>query len=181
MCEFKVNPMHYISGLKSPIGVYLRRTINSKEAKSDTALKNELHDKIAAGQSPDDSWGHLFTRTGNSLWNLALLGFDTGDRSIRKGVEWIGSIQRYEYQGHPGFFDSGKRESSVMRSTRYGEFVSGCLNFYQTTYAVHLFHLFGLDDDKRIQTAVRSYLEIWGDKEWLCGANCGSNVLRILI
>lgn len=66
-----------------------------------------------------------------------------------------------------------------MRSTFYGEFGPGCSIFYATTYAVHLFHIFGLDNNKQIQTTVRSYLDFW-NPEW-CGVWCTINVLRMLI
>ena len=66
-----------------------------------------------------------------------------------------------------------------MRSTLYGEFGPGCTVFYQTTYAVHLFHLFGFDRHNRVQRAVRSYLQFWRP-DW-CGAWCTVNVLRVLI
>jgi hypothetical protein len=66
-----------------------------------------------------------------------------------------------------------------MRSTFYGEFGPGCTIFYQTTYAVHLFHIFGFDDNTQVQRAVKSYLQFW-KPDW-CGTWCTINVLRILI
>ncbi|MFB0503238.1 MAG: prenyltransferase/squalene oxidase repeat-containing protein [Candidatus Bathyarchaeia archaeon] len=180
--ELKVDPLNYVAGLKSPIGVYLRREIFTKETKADRALKRELYEKTVANQSTDGSWNQLFVRTANDLWNLALLGYDEKDTAVKKGLDWILSIQTHEYRGYPGFFYSKNREDRrAMRSTLYGEFVPGCSLFYQTTYAIHLFHIFDLDEDNHVQTAVRSYLRLWGDNEWLCGSWCGSNVLRVLI
>jgi hypothetical protein len=66
-----------------------------------------------------------------------------------------------------------------MRSTFYGEFGPGCTIFYQATYAIHLFHTFGLSNNEQVQTTVGSYLEFWSPK-W-CGAWCTINVLRMLI
>jgi hypothetical protein len=178
--ELKVNPLDYAANLESPIGVYLRKEVFKKETQTDSTLKTKLHEKTVADQTRDGSWDQLFVRTANNLWNLALLGYDAQDSSIKKGLKWLLSIQRYKYRGYPGFFDSDNRKDpSLMRSTFYGEFGPGCTNFYQTTYAVHLFHIFGFDKDKHVQTTVKSYLEFWRP-DW-CGAWCTINVLRMLI
>jgi hypothetical protein len=66
-----------------------------------------------------------------------------------------------------------------MRSTFYGEFGPGCTIFYETPYAVHLFHLFGFDENKQVQRTVDSYLQFW--KPTWCSAWCTINVLRMLI
>lgn len=180
--ELKVNPLNYVTGLESPIGIYLRREIFKEETEADAALETELFEKTVADQSADGSWEQLFVRTANNLWNLALLGHDAENSSVKKGLDWLLSIQRHKYGGYPGFFYSNNRKDRhAMRSTFYGEFVPGCTLFYQTTYAIHLFHIFGLDDDKQVKTAVESYLQLWGNREWLCGLWCGSNVLRVLI
>ncbi len=178
--ELKVNPLNYVASLESPVGVYLRSAIFKKEAKADTALKKKLYEKTVADQSADGSWDQLFVRTANNLWNLSLLGYDAEDRSVKKGLEWLLSIQRHQYRGYPGFFYSNnRRDPSVMRSTFYGEFGPGCTIFYQTTYAIHLFHTFGFDDNRQVQTTVKSYLKFWRP-DW-CGAWCTINVLRMLI
>jgi hypothetical protein len=178
--ELKVNPLNYVTNLESPIGVYLRRDIFKKETKADTTLKRRLYEKTVADQSANGSWDQLFVRTANNLWNLALLGFDAEDGSVRKGLEWLLSIQKHQYRGYPGFFySSNRRDPGVMRSTFYGEFGPGCTIFYQTTYATHLFHIFGFDDNSQVQTTVKSYLQFWRPN-W-CGAWCTVNVLRVLI
>jgi len=178
--ELRVNPLNYVAGLESPIGVYLRREIFKKETKADTILERRLYEQTVADQSVDGSWNQLFVRTANNLWNLALLGYDAEDKSVKKGLEWLLSIQRHNYRGYPGFFHStNRKDSSMMRSTFYGEFGPGCTIFYQTTYAIHLFHIFGLHCNKQVQTTVRSYLEFWSP-DW-CGAWCTINVLRMLI
>jgi len=180
--ELKVDPLNYVSGLESPIGVYLRRETFTKETEADRALKRKSYEKTVADQSTDGSWGQLFVPTANNLWNLALLGYDAKDTAVKKGLDWLLSIQTHEYKGHSGFFYSNNRKDRrAMRSTLYGEFVPGCSLFYQTTYAIHLFHICGFDSDRHVQTAVESYIQLWGDREWLCGLWCGSNVLRILI
>ena len=162
------------------MGVYLRRAVFGKVKEADAALKRKLYEKTVAGQSPDGSWDQLFVDTANNLWNFALLGYDAEDKNVRKGLEWLLSIQRHQYSGHPGFFHSNnRRDPRVMRSTLYGEFGPGCTIFYQTTYAVHLFHIFGFDDNRQVQSAVKSYLQFWRPN-W-CGAWCTVNVLRILI
>jgi hypothetical protein len=66
-----------------------------------------------------------------------------------------------------------------MRSILYGEFGPGCTIFYQTTYAIHLLHVFGFGQDKRVETTIKSCLQFW--KPTWCGAWCNINVLRILI
>ena len=66
-----------------------------------------------------------------------------------------------------------------MRATIYGEFGPGCSIFYQTAYAVHLFHAFGFDNISQVQTTVNSYLKFWR-LNW-CGSWCNLNVLRMLI
>lgn len=178
--EMKVNPLDYVASLESPIGVYLRREVFKKETKTDSTLKRKLYEKTVANQDNDGSWNQLFVRTANNLWNLSLLGYDAEDPNIRKGLKWLLSIQRHRYRGYPGFFHSDNRKDpSIMRSTFYGEFGPGCTIFYQTAYAVHLFHIFGFDDDKQVQTTVKSYLEFW--RPTWCGAWCTINVLRILI
>ncbi len=178
--ELKVNSLNYVANLESPIGVYLRRDIFKKETKADTTLKKKLYEKTVADQSADGSWDQLFVRTANNLWNLALLGYDAEDRSVRKGLEWLLSIQRHQYSGYPGFFHSNnRRDPCEMRSTFYGEFGPGCTIFYQTTYAIHLLHVFGFDDNSQVQTTVKSYLQFWRPN-W-CGAWCTINVLRMLI
>lgn len=178
--ELKFNPLTYIECLESPIGFYLRREIFHEETEADVALKEKLYEEMVADQYKDGSWDQLFVRTANNLWNLALLGYDAEDKHIRRGLKWLLSIQRHQYQGYPGFFYSNnKRDPSVMRSTLYGEFGPGCTVFYQTTYAVHLFHIFGFDSNKRVQRTIKSYLKFW-KPDW-CGAWCTINVLRILI
>jgi len=178
--ELKFNPLEYVATLESPIGIYLRREILRKKTEADTTLTRELYEKTIAGQSADGSWDQLFVRTANNLWNLALLGDDAKDKSIKQGLNWLLSIQKHQYGGYPGFFSSGNRKDpSIMRSTFYGEFGPGCTIFYQTTYAIHLFHIFGFDDNKQVQTAVKSYLQFWRPN-W-CAAWCTINVLRILI
>ncbi len=172
--------MSFVEKLSSPIGVYLRRAIFEKETKADNDLKRSLYEKIVTDQSADGSWGQLFVHTANNLWNLALLGYDAEDGSIKKGLEWLLSIQRYQYKGYPGFFlSNNKKDAQVMRATYYGEFGPGCTVFYQTAYAVHLFHIFGFDSNQQVQRAVKSYLQFWSP-DW-CGAWCTINVLRLLI
>jgi hypothetical protein len=176
----KVKPLDYVAILESPIGIYLRREILRKRSEANTALARKLYRKIVASQSADGSWDQLFVRTANNLWNLALLGYGSQDESVKKGLNWLLSIQRHEYRGYPGFFSSGNRKDpSMMRSTLYGEFGPGCTIFYQTTYAIHLFHVFGLDDNEHVQTAVKSYLQFWRP-DW-CSPWCTINVLRMLI
>ncbi|HKZ93284.1 MAG TPA: hypothetical protein VJ249_01720 [Candidatus Bathyarchaeia archaeon] len=177
--HLKTNPFNYVAKLESPIGVYLRREVFKKEA-GDATIAKKLHERIAAQQSQDGSWNQLFVHTANNLWNLALLGYDRRDYSVRQGMEWLLSIQRHQYRGYPGFFYSGNRQdASTMRSTFYGEFGPGCTIFYQTAYAVHLFHIFGFDDNKQVQTTVNSYLQFW--RPTWCSAWCTINVLRMLI
>lgn len=178
--RLKVNPANYVEGLHSPIGTYLRREILQKEVEADRTLKRKLSRTIVEEQSVDGSWDQLFVKTANNLWNLALLGYTAEDSSIRKGLEWLLSIQKYQYEGYPGFFYSGNKEDpSMMRSMLYGEFGPGCSIFYQTTYAIHLFHIFGFDANKRVQRVIRSYLRFW-KPDW-CGTWCTINVLRVLI
>ena len=178
LTELEVDPFTYAETLHSPIGVYLRREVFQKEV--DASLKRSLHDKTVADQSADGSWNQLFVNTANNLWNLYLLGYDAKDVNVEKGLNWLLTIQRHQYKGYPGFFLSGNRDDPrKMRSTVYGEFGPGCTIFYQTAYAVHLFHLFGFDDNQRVQAAVKSYLRFWRPN-W-CGAWCTINVLRVLI
>ncbi len=178
--RLQVSPLNYVGNLESPIGIYLRRKVFRKEIQADKNLKKEIYEKIVAGQSMDGSWDQLFVHTANSLWNLALLGCDGKDEVVKKGLEWLLSIQKHQYRGYPGFFFSGHRkDTSVMRSSFYGEFGPGCTIFYQTAYAVHLFHVFGFDDNRRIEIPVKSYLQFW-KPNW-CGTWCTINVLRILI
>jgi hypothetical protein len=177
---FKLDPFSYVGKLESPIGVYLRREVFRKETSADDMLKKKLYDKMAQGQSANGSWNQLLVHTANNLWNLALLGYTAEDASVRHGLEWLLSIQRHVYHGYPGFFHSDNRkESSTMRSTFYGEFGPGCTIFYETAYAVHLFHLFGFDENKQVQRTVNSYLQFW--KPTWCSAWCTINVLRMLI
>jgi hypothetical protein len=139
-----------------------------------------LYEKIVASQSTDGSWDQLFVQTANNLWNLALLGYDAQDKSVKAGLEWLLSIQRHQYSGYPGFFNSyNRKDPRLMRTTFYGEFGPGCTIFYQTTYAIHLFHIFGFDNNKQVQTIINSYLQFWRPN-W-CGSWCTLNVLRILI
>ena len=178
--KLKADPFNFVANLNSPIGVYLRKELFKRENGADAALKKELYEKMVVEQSEDGSWDQLFVKTANNLWNLALLGFKAEDPSVKKGLQWLLSIQKEEYRGYPGFFLShNRKDSSVMRSTYYGEFGPGCTIFYQTTYALHLFHLFGFDDDKRVETTVSSYLQFW--KPTWCGAWCNINVLNVLI
>ena len=92
--ELKVDPLNYVAGLKSPIGVYLRREIFTKETKADRALKRELYEKTVAHQSTDGSWDQLFVRTASNLWNLALLGYDVKDAAVKKGLDWLWQSRR---------------------------------------------------------------------------------------
>jgi len=178
--KLKINPLNFVANLQSPIGVYLRREVFNRETKADTTLKKELCEKTVANQSADGSWDQLFVHTANNLWNLALLGHHAEDTSVERGLEWLLSIQRHQYRGYPGFFHSNnRRDPSLMRSTFYGEFGPGCTIFYQTTYAIHLLHIFGFDENRQVQTTVKSYLQFWRPN-W-CGAWCNINVLRMLI
>jgi hypothetical protein len=172
--------MKYVEGMKSPIGTYLRREVFKKAAKNDLALNSELYEQTIAGQSTGGSWNQVFVYTANNLWNLFLLGCNSRDKSVKKGLEWLLSIQKQSYRGYPGFFlTSNRKDPSLMRSTPFAEFGPGCTIFYQTTYAVHLFHIFGLDNNSRVQTTIDSYLRFWRPN-W-CGSWCNLNVLRILI
>lgn len=176
----KFDPLNYVMSMNSALGVYLRREVFGKESKTDPALKRKLYEQTIAEQSADGSWSQLFVNTANNLWNLALLGCDAKDKSAKKGLEWLLSIQTQSYRGYPGFFlSSNRKDPSLMRSTLYGEFGPGCTIFYQTTYAVHLFHIFGLDSIRPVQTTVNSYLRFWRPN-W-CGTWCNLNVLRMLI
>ena len=178
--KLKVDPLKFAGKLESPIGVYLRREVLRKEAKADEALKKKLHDKIMAAQSPDGSWNQLFVTTANNLWDLWLLGYDAQDNAVRRGLECLLSIQRYLYRGYPGFFNTDNRKDpSLMRSMLYGEFGPGCTIFYETTYAIHLFHIYGFDSNSQVRTTVNSYLQFWRPN-W-CGSWCNLNVLRMLI
>jgi hypothetical protein len=178
--DLKYDPQTYVAKMKSPIGVYLRREVFHKEAKADSALKKKFYKRYVANQSADGSWDELFVGTANNLWDLALLGYEKKDENIKKGLDWLFSIQRHVYRGNPGFFYStNRKDPSVMRSTLYGEFGPGCTIFYQTTYAVHLFQMLGLSKDKRVKKTVESYLNFW-TPDW-CGAWCTINVLRMLI
>lgn len=177
---FKIELLSYVDKLETPIGVYLRREVLKKENNTDDLLKKKLYEKMVQSQSANGSWDQLLVHTANNLWNLALLGYNAEDTSVRHGLEWLLSIQRHDYRGYPGFFHSDNRkESSTMRSTFYGEFGPGCTIFYETTYAVHLFHLFGFDDNKQVQRTVNSYLQFW--KPTWCSSWCTINVLRMLI
>jgi len=178
--KFKADPLKFVAKLDSPIGVYLRREVFRKETKADPALKKKLHDKIEAAQSADGSWNQLFVTTSNNLWDLALLGFNAQDTSVRRGLEWLLSIQRHLYRGYPGFFNTDNRKDpSLMRSILYGEFGPGCTIFYETTYAVHLFHIYGFSSNSQVQTTVKSCMQFWRPN-W-CGSWCNLNVLRMLI
>ncbi|MCK4443363.1 MAG: hypothetical protein KAW09_02390 [Thermoplasmata archaeon] len=178
--ELKVDPLNYAGSLKSPIGVYLRRVVFDEEAEYDDALRKKLCSKIVSNQSRDGSWDNLIVDTANSLWNLGLLGYSNRDNEVKKGLDWLLSTQKYSYRGYSGFFHSGNRkESSTMRSTHYGEFGPGCTIFYTTPYAVHLFHMYGLDKRKQVQETIDSYLKFW-TPDW-CGSWCTINVLRMLI
>lgn len=178
--DLKDNSLDYLANLESPIGIYLRQALFREEARCKTTLREKLHDEIVAGQSANGSWNQLFVRTANNLWNLALMGYEPEDASVQKGLEWLLSIQRVQYKGYPGFFLSNNRKDpSLMRQTLYGEFGPGCTIFYQTTYAIHLFHIFGFDDHQQIEKTIRSYLGFWRP-DW-CGAWCTINVLRVLI
>ncbi len=178
--RLKTDSLDYVAMLEAPIGIYLRREIFKKESQADAALAKKFYDKIAADQSPDGSWSQLFVHTANNLWNLALLGYKADDKSVRRGLEWVLSIQRHQYHGYPGFFHSDNRKDpGTMRATFYGEFGPGCSIFYQTAYAVHLFHIFGFDENKQVRRTVNSYLQFW--RPTWCGAWCTINVLRVLI
>ena len=119
--RLQVSPLNYVVNLESPIGMYLRREVFRKEIQADKNLKKEIYEKIVAGQSVDGSWDQLFVYTANNLWNLALLGCDGKDRAVKKGLEWLLSIQKHQYKGYPGFFLSGHRkDASVMRSIFMG-------------------------------------------------------------
>ncbi len=178
--KLRYGPHDYIKNLRTPIGVYLRREVLLKAGKRDAILKRTIHGKLADTQSNDGSWGQLFVNTANNLWDLGLLGYSAKDKNVKKGLDWLLSTQKYNYRQYPGFFLSGNRkDSSTMRATRYGEFGPGCTIFYTTPYAVHLFHMFGQDRNKKVQQAVDSYLKFW-TPDW-CGSWCTVNVLRMLI
>jgi hypothetical protein len=102
--ELKVNPLNYVANLESPISVYLRRVIFKKETKADEILKRRLYEHIVPDQSLDGSWNQLFVRTANNLWNLALLGCDAEDKSVKKGVRMASFNSETRLSGLPGFF-----------------------------------------------------------------------------
>jgi hypothetical protein len=178
--QLRTDPLQYVANLESPVGIYLRREVFEKETTPDAVLKKEVYKKIIVEQSEDGSWGQLFVKTANSLWNLALLGVGAEDPSVKMGLQWLLSIQKEEYKGHPGFFNlRNRKDPSIMRTTYYGEFGPGCTIFYQTTYAIHLLHIFGFDDSEQVKTTIDSYLQFW--KPTWCGAWCNINVLNMLI
>jgi hypothetical protein len=178
--RLRADPFNYVAKLDSPIGIYLRRELFRKEIAVDATLRKELYEKMVGEQSADGSWDQLFVKTANNLWDLALLGFRADAQGVKTGLQWLLSIQKEEYRGHPGFFFSrNRKDASIMRSTYYGEFGPGCTIFYQTAFSVHLFHLFGLDNSGEVETTVSSYLRFW--KPTWCGAWCTINVANILI
>lgn len=178
--NLRSDPLDYVRGLKSPVGAYLRREVFKRKDKNDSALSRESYKKIVSKQSSDGSWDHLFVHTANRLWDLALLGYGAGDKHVKRGLDWLLTNQTRTYYGQPGFFQSSnRRDSSLMRDTSYGEFGPGCTIFYQTAYAIHLFHILNLDSSKQTQQTVKSYLNFW-TPEW-CGVWCRINVLRVLI
>ncbi len=178
--QLKVDPGDYVANLDTPIGVYLRELISGAQSRSDIKTKKSIHNELVSGQSRNGSWNDLFVDTANNLWNLSLLGYDKKDKNVKKGLNWLLSNQTYNYREYPGFFySSNRKESSTMRETLYGEFGPGCTIFYTTPYAVHLFHLYGMDGNKQVQKAVDSYLKFW-TPDW-CGSWCTINVLRMLI
>ena len=178
--KLKIDHMNYVNSLDSPVGMHLRREILKKEGKTDATLKKKVYQKTVAEQSSDGSWDQSFVKTANNLWNYALIGYDAKDSSAKAGLEWLLSTQKHSYHGYPGFFcSSNRKDASIMRSMLYGEFGPGCTIFYQTAYAIHLLHVFGFDQDKRVETTVKSYLQFW--KPTWCGAWCTINVLRVLI
>lgn len=178
--DLKFGPERFAKRLKSPIGVYLRKDVLDERSKADTDLKKSLRRKLVEDQMKNGSWNDLFVNTANNLWNLGLLGYGARDKNVKKGLDWLRSNQTYHYREFPGFFfSSNRKESSTMRDTLYGEFGPGCTIFYTTPYAVHLFHMFGLDGDEDVQEAVDSYLRFW-TPDW-CGSWCTINVLRMLI
>jgi hypothetical protein len=178
--KLKTDSFRYVKNLDSPIGVYLRKEMFGKETVADAKLRKEMFEKITLEQREDGSWDQLFVKTANSLWNLFLLGFKADESNVAEGLQWLLSIQKEEYKGYPGFFNlQNKKDPSIMRSTYYGEFGPGCTIFYETTYAIHLLHLFGFDRSKQVETTINSYLKFW--KPTWCGAWCNINVLNILI
>jgi hypothetical protein len=70
--ELKYDPLDYVAGMKSAVGIYLRREVFKKESKTDPALKKKLYEQTVAEQSADGSWNQLFVQTANNLWYLAL-------------------------------------------------------------------------------------------------------------
>jgi hypothetical protein len=54
--DLKTDPRKYVEGMKSPIGIYLRREVFEKEAKNDLALKSKLYERTIVDQSTDGSW-----------------------------------------------------------------------------------------------------------------------------
>jgi hypothetical protein len=180
LSHLKVDPGEYVGNLETPIGLHLRELISGSQSRSDIGTKASIHDELVSVQSGNGSWNDLFVHTANNLWNLSLLGYDKKDGSVKKGLDWLLSNQTYNYREYPGFFySSNRKESSTMRETLYGEFGPGCTIFYTTPYAVHLFHMYGMDGNKQVQKAVDSYLKFW-TPDW-CGSWCTINVLRMLI
>jgi len=178
--SLKFDSLSHVEDMKSTVGVYLRREVFVKKPEADAILKKKLYEQTVTQQSADGSWNQLFVQTANSLWNLYLLGCGGKDDSVKKGLEWLLSNQRQSYRGYPGFFlSSNRKDAGLMRSTVYGEFGPGCSIFYQTTYAIHLFHIFGFDNLREVETTVNSYLQFWRPN-W-CGSWCNLNVLRMLI
>jgi hypothetical protein len=176
--SLEFDPWRYVESLQSPIGAYLKRVVFKQKPEADLIVR--LHDEVVTEQSADGSWNGLFVHTANNLWNLYLLGYDANDPCVKKGLDWLLSIQKHQYCGYPGFFLSNSRaDAREMRSAMYGEFGPGCSIFYQTTYAVHLFLSFGFGQNQRVQTTIKSYLQFWRPN-W-CGAWCTINVLRVLI
>ena len=97
--ELKFDSLSYIEGMKSTIGVHLRREVFKKESEPDEILKKKLYEQTIVEQSADGSWNQLFVQTANSLWDLSLLGCNGKDDSVKKGLEWLLSIQRQSYRG----------------------------------------------------------------------------------
>lgn len=180
--NLKNDPLDFVEQLDSPIGIYLRKEIFERELERDVALRRRLFQRIVSNQSQDGSWRQIFRHTADNLWNLFLLGRDISDFHVRRGLDWILTTQRYQYKGYPGFFLSSKEEagetSSETHSMQYGLFGPGCRIFYQTAYAIYLFHIFDSDRNQRVQTGVKSFLDFWRP-DW-CGAWCTINVFRVL-
>ncbi len=172
----RYDPYKRLSESSTLYGFLVRRNIIDAMLPNDELLHRQFISQITAMQMEDGSWGGTVVMTSLKMECLFELGLDADETCMRKGAAWIlsqfrESVERQRPKASWGItahnmftsdnlkaeFNSAKQEMPEENP------VHACymsLPFLQTALALRTLVHLGFGDDKRVQSAYASLLDL---------------------